>query len=488
MLTIAAFILPALAIGTVLFVLSKPLRLAFGSHELKQEYENNPQLVSEMAHQREQGDEYETLIEMDFVPLGVYHESLDAIPGTLAELVFEHRSLPVFAVLCQNIDQQRFVLMMTEGQGKKLLKSSSTDATPEVRESDLRMVKVEADYIEDVLATHIREMNAWEEEGFVAANSSGLAEFSRICREHVAHPFVAKLLRSNGLKMAWASLVALSFVPWVVGLMMAWGCSTLFDFNLMKLPTLLQFVSGWVLVFGGYLYWNITRIVPNEESNSLKKSTALCAAQTVDVDSFRIQSGKGYDLPFRDTTIIRQQALEWLMGGSVAVMGVLAMAIAVVLNPSLRNSPIVFWAVLAPIGACVSAGPILIFAWQVLRNRTKHELQIDSDSIIAREKRSIYDYKRECKIKDVASIRVEHLRNCPKVMHYLSSVCDDEYAAPAYRVDVLVSLASKIAAEIGLEADKVVLAKEFMNESDVEEQEPEEKESIKDFLTEGVLN
>ena len=116
MLTFAAFILPALAIGTILWFLSRPLPLIFGSRKLDQKYESDPKLVREIAHQRDQGDEYETLVEMEFQPLGVYYEQLEGLPEGFAELVFEHRSLPVFAALCQNLDQQRFVVMLTEGQ------------------------------------------------------------------------------------------------------------------------------------------------------------------------------------------------------------------------------------------------------------------------------------------------------------------------------------------------------------------------------------
>jgi len=165
MLTFAAFILPALAIGTILWFLSRPLPLIFGSR------------------------------------LGVYYEQLEGLPEGFAELVFEHRSLPVFAALCQNLDQQRFVVMLTEGQGKKYLHSTSSKDSPEVREPELCMINVDADYVEDVLKAHMQELSAWSEEGFVAANGSGLAGFSSFCRDFIAHPFFGKHFCGCGMSM-----------------------------------------------------------------------------------------------------------------------------------------------------------------------------------------------------------------------------------------------------------------------------------------------
>ena len=503
MLTYAAFILPALAIGTILWLLSRPLPLIIGSLELGQRYEVDPQLVREMAHQRDQGDEYETLVEMEFQPLGVYYEQFDSLPECFAEFVFEHRSLPVFVALCQNHDQQRFVAMVTEGQGRKYLRTSSSSSGPEVRESELRMINVKADFVEDVLKAHMQELSAWGEEGFVAANGSGLEGFSRLCRGQIAHPFFTNRFRRNGLSMMWRYFTLLTFTPLIVGIPMAYFLSEVFRVDLLQFVPVLQCVSVWVLLFGGYIHWSTKNAVTNEESNSLKKSTALRDSKAIDVDSFRTQDGKGFDLPFRDTSIVQQQALEWLMGTSVVLMGVCGMAVAAILNPNLRTSLFLYFLLFVPVVVGGFMIPRLLFAWQALTNRTKHQLQIDNSSIISREKRLICDYKRKCKIKEVATIRVEHLRKCPAVMHTLSQVCDDEwgilifkgrlgenllFAAPAYRVDVLVSLASEIAADIGLDPDSVVVAKEFMNAADIEQQEEKEETSIKEFLSEGVLH
>ena len=150
------------------------------------------------------------------------------------------------------------------------------------------------------------------------------------------------------------------------------------------------------------------RIAPNEESNSLKKSTALRASKAIDVDSFRTQDGKGFDLPFRDTSIVQQQALEWLMGTSVVLMGVCGMAVAAILNPNLRTSLFLYFLLFVPVVVGGFMIPRLLFAWQALTNRTKHQLQMDNSSIISRENRLICDYKRKCKIKEVATIPVSY--------------------------------------------------------------------------------
>ena len=539
MLTFAAFILPALAIGTILWFLSRPLPLIFGSRKLDQKYQSDPKLVREMAHQRDQGDEYETLVEMEFQPLGVYYEQLEGLPEGFAELVFEHRSLPVFAALCQNLDQQRFVVMLTEGQGRKYLRTSSLSIDPEVREPELRMINVDADYVEDVLKAHMQELSAWGEEGFVAANGSGLAGFSSFSRDFIAHPFLGKHFCGCGMSMLVGYLFSLTFIPVVVGTPMAICCNLLFGPEIAQFNPWLQCVSIWVLAFGGYMYRVTNHIAPNLESNSLKKSAALRAAQTVDVgsdlhwstnriaanpksnslekgaalratqtvevDSADTEDGKSFDLPFRDTSILATRALEYVPG---SVLGIFVYGGLIVVTcmqmPSFSIPLIVFFCVFIVVVAkvLIKAPQFAAFALQVVFNRTRHSLRLEKDKIVSLEKNWVYDYKRECQIEDVHTIRVEHLKNCPQVMHYFANRCDDEwgilifqtrlgvnllYAAPAYRVDVLVSLASEIAATIGLDSDKVVLAREFMMGPSIEQQEEEEMTSVNDYLAESPV-
>ena len=505
MLTFAAFILPALAIGTILWFLSRPLPLIFGSRKLDQKYESDPKLVREIAHQRDQGDEYETLVEMEFQPLGVYYEQLEGLPEGFAELVFEHRSLPVFAALCQNLDQQRFVVMLTEGQGRKYLRTSSLSIDPEVREPELRMINVDADYVEDVLKAHMQELSAWGEEGFVAANGSGLAGFSSFCRDFIAHPFLGKHFCGCGMSMVLGYLFSLTFIPVVVGTPMAVCCNLLFGPEIAQFNPWLQCVSIWVLIFGGYLYRVANHIAPNPESNSLEKGAALRATQTVEVDSADTEDGKSFDLPFRDTSILATRALEYVPG---SVLGIFVYGGLIVVTcmqmPSFSIPLIVFFCVFIVVVAkvLIKAPQFAAFALQVVFNRTRHSLRLEKDKIVSLEKNWVYDDKRECQIGDVHTIRVEHLKNCPQVMHYFANRCDDEwgilifqtrlgvnllYAAPAYRVDVLVSLASEIAATIGLDSDKVVLAREFMMGPSIEQQEEEEMTSVRDYLAESPV-
>ena len=540
MFTYLAFILPALAIGTILWFLSRPLPLIFGSHKLDQKYEYDPQLVREMAHQRDQGDEYETLVEMEFQPLGVYYEQLEGLPEGFAELVFEHRSLPVFAALCQNLDQQRFVIMMTEGQGRKYLRTSSLSIDVEVREPDLRMINVEANYVEDVLRVHMQELSAWGEEGFVADNGSGLAGFSSFCRDFLAHPFFGKHFCGCGMSMLFGYLSTLTIIPVVVGTPMAMCCNLLFGPGIAQFNPWLQCISIWVLIFGGYLYrvtnhiaanpesnslkkssalraaqtvdvdsdlhWSTNHIAANPESNSLEKSSPLRAAQTVDVDSVDNEDGKSFDLPFRDTSILATRALEYAPGSVLGIFVYGGLIVATCMQmPSLSIPLIVFFCVFIVVVASVliKAPQFAAFALQVVFNRTRHSLRLEKDKIVSLEKNWVYDYKRECQIGDVHTIRVEHLKNCPQVMHYCAGRCDDEwgilifqtrlginllYAAPAYRVDVLVSLASEIAATIGLDKDKVVLAEEFSMGPSIEQQEEKEMTSVRDYLAESPVS
>lgn len=213
MLTFAVFFFPALAIGTMLWLISGPLASIFGPNVPEQAYERNPQLVRELAYKRFQGDEYETLITMEFQPLGPYYESYGKSNEISEELIFEHRSLPVFAVLCQSIDKQRYVTMLTEGAGKMYLHSSSSSHAPEVREANIRLINSKAEYIEDVLETHMKELSQWEEEGFLPSDCMGLAEFAKQIQGLVAHPYFATSRRGRGISMTEAYLLGVMGNP-----------------------------------------------------------------------------------------------------------------------------------------------------------------------------------------------------------------------------------------------------------------------------------
>jgi len=285
MMTVLALILPVLAIGTILWFVSLRLPLALGIFRLEQSYDDNPQLARDMAHQRDQGDEYETLVTMDFQPLGIYNESIKCLGEGIPQLIFAHRSLPVFATLAQNIDQQRFVIMLTEGHGKKYLRTSSASISPKACLPDLRLFVAEADYTEDVLKDHMQAVSEWSKEGFVPVSSNGLADYSRQCREFTEHSFITKLLRGNGLSMTLNYLLTLTVTPMVLGFSMTKAYCSVFKLDAIPLLPLSQFVSGAILAFGVYLYWKTKWIPANPESNSLKKSPAILPPQPVSIDS-----------------------------------------------------------------------------------------------------------------------------------------------------------------------------------------------------------
>ena len=291
-MTMLALILPVLAIGTILWFTTRHLPLVLGTFRLEQSCEDNPQRVREMAHQRDQGDEYETLVAMEFQPLGIYNETVKCLGEGIPQLIFAHRSLPVFASLAQNIDQQRFVIMMTEGQGKKYLRTSSASISPKACLPDLRLIVAEADYTEDVLKDHMQAVSEWSEEGFVPVSGNGLADYSRQCREYTAHSYITNLLRGSGIIMTLASLVTLTLTPVVLGASMTWLYASLFKLDFIPFIPLSQFVSGAALAFGGHLYWKTKWIPANEESNSLKKSPVLSATKPASIDSGKSVNGR----------------------------------------------------------------------------------------------------------------------------------------------------------------------------------------------------
>jgi len=505
MLTITAFILPTIALVMTLCFFYRPLPLLFGFDEVQHEAQFDPQLVREMAFERKQSEEYETLIDMGFQPLGGLHESVRFLKCRPLSLVFEHRSLPVFAALCQDVSGLRFVCMSTEGQGKKRLRSSSSEFSLQAHERDLRAIVVKADHIEDVFEAHLLAMYEWERDGFVPTSCDGLSGYVRQCREILGHPLFSKQLRTTCLTALIGSATMLIFFPAVLGILSTCLALTMFKFAV-TFTIGLQIFSGWSLLFGFVLYRMTSKFVPRETTNSLHKGGAVCASKTDKIESTEINGIKIFPLPIRGTKCFQRDAAMYVLAMSAGAMMVSIVGGVMGLQLLKGNLSIfgLSFVTIQAIGLYIFAS-IGIYSLRIALNKTQHAIQLCAGQIIAREKHLLFDYKQECQISMVDSIRIKSLKNCPNEMycrilltlsrqqelfsikhnslkqHYLAGKNDDErgvmlfqdamkqtilFAAPAYRVDLLVSLAEKIAKEIGLDEKRVKLSDEFVISTD----------------------
>ena len=160
------FILPAMAIAFVGYMLLRPICCLLGFSKLKQQVHGDGRSIRQAAIDRGQEDEHETLLALGFIPLGIYRESVWGMGDGQDQHVFTHRELPVVCSLCQNIDQELYVVLTSDDANGRLIRTSTSAAAFKSDTRDCFAHAVEAETMEQVFVAHIRMLDQWEQQGF----------------------------------------------------------------------------------------------------------------------------------------------------------------------------------------------------------------------------------------------------------------------------------------------------------------------------------
>ncbi len=499
-------ILPVLALVCLCYFVYYPLPLLLGYVKYSQESESIPDQLKSLAESREQDDEYETLDALGFRPLGTRTEAFGFMGTKVPTLVFAHEQFPVFAYLMVNIDQQLYLKLITTGREGRILETTSCQASPGVKSNDYISKKITATKTEDLFASHIQSLSAWELNGFEAIPATTLAESETQYEIMMQKEPVKELIRSCCIQMSLGSLFVTVLLPAIFGPLLA-----LIGTQLLNIPftiiNVLNFIAICSLGYALLWYKTVIKVRRNPERNSFKNRSALLANRHVEIGKTAIDNGVKFDLPFRDTSEVKHHAIPVAIGTVVGglflcFVSTLIIAVWVMQCGVFGVLPILF-----AIFAFCTIVPMGGFAWRVLLGKSRHDLSIQNGVIHSRELQFVFHFDQQCPVNEVQAIRIEPLNKFPNVIQYIGGEADHDlgimvidqiparkrkagaqvgtsvlklivrkiinrpvptpgtpvYAGAGYTIDTLVSLARALADEIELEQSKLVVSADILN-------------------------
>lgn len=492
------FILPAIALCLTIWMFSRPLPLLFGMCQLEQSAIAVPELVEKLSTEREHRDEYETLIELGFRPLGTYTESIGFINSPYECLVLHHDSLPVFAALSKRVDQHLYVRMLTAGDGGRMLHTTSLSDGFEHSDEILVYQKVEVPHTEDVFAAHIETLSQWEQNGFRAQLGSQLDSFATTSKMTTEHPALKKLFRKTCTSTLSGYFVVGVVFPLVFGSIFT-AMSDSFGFANFTPLLWLQFVSGWSLVYS-FIWFKITiQFVKNSKTNSLTKGAETRVLETVEIETSTTNSTKTFQLAPRETEVLQGNAAMVLFG---TCSGILMCGVMVFISIRLLvNGQFGLFALpptLVPLYMLSQLVPAAVYMYQILRGQSEHRVTVGEGKVTGIEKHLLKNHVVEMDIEDVTTMHVEsltsqHFSQSPVYMKLGYQTLEDQWGAlilkgeqhkncihlaAGYRVDTLSSLAYELAEEIGLPTEAVVLLGETRKSQDTKKPASSKKELV----------
>ena len=206
------FVLPVIAIGYLCWFIGKPALAALGFSQLKQSICGDAGAVAHSACERGQRDEYEALLALGFKPLGIYRGTDLVLDDCADEYVFTHKELPVVCALCENVNQELFVVLTTDDHEGRFVKTSSSASAVQSKSHHAFVQAVEAETLEQVFDAHIRALDNWEQQGFQAVHVKTLDAVKGHYLRQFQNPETQNLLRLVYGGAALAScIVSLAF-------------------------------------------------------------------------------------------------------------------------------------------------------------------------------------------------------------------------------------------------------------------------------------
>ena len=517
----ASLILPVLAVCLIAYFFYYPLPVLFGIVKYSQESDSNPSQVKTIANERDQDDEYETLLALGFKALGTQREIYGFLSTKQPTLIFTHEQLPIVAHLIVNLDEQLYLKMTTSGQDNCILETNSCPNGMEVNEPTFRSSLHNVSNTEDVFTLHMKAMSQWELEGFKPVSTTSLTDVEHQNSVIMEKKPVKRLIRSVCIWLALESLILTVLMPIFFGCATAW----IYCFSL-KLATstpllVLNFISIYVILMSVYLYTTVVKPKRNPKRNALANRSRILTTKQVDIKKVVEGNETRFVLPYRDDPDQKIHALPFAIGSIVSAIAfsfvtVVVGAVQIKLFGVALAIPITLWTIFAGRLILEMAGK----SWRVLLSRSIQDLSIKDGQLRSRERQFIIHSHQRCPVDEIVAIHVlpidkflsvspyhgddaksdwgvlaierkpasddlprpgfkESLRNLQNLISRFFGLENRPagyplHIAACYPLDLVTSLAHELAYEIELDADKVIISSEILNpESDLEATQPE---------------
>ena len=214
-----------LAAFSLLWHTLRPLWVAFGQASLKQDAEYDPEAVQQLARERGQDDELETLLVMGFRPLGRIRIRLGFLDCDRHgdALVVVHQELPVSCHMRVAGDRQLTLMLYTDdGQGHFVCTSTSW-AGAQIEAPDFLAQVADVRVTEEVLVKHMQAVDERRETGFRPVLVRDLQDAARQSKEANSHHEVLRFVRRSCWQLVAEILPFLLLFPAVMTLILAAG-------------------------------------------------------------------------------------------------------------------------------------------------------------------------------------------------------------------------------------------------------------------------
>ena len=505
----ASLVLPVLALCLIAYFFCYPLPVLFGTVKFTQMSNPAPDQVGAIAKEREQDDEYDTLVALGFKPLGTQHESYGFLTPEQPTLVFVHEQLPVFAYLLVTSDKQLFLKMITTGQGDCILETSSCRHSIVANEPTFRANHHDVSNPEDIFCIHMEALGQWELEGFKPVAAIDLADSEIQNKIMMAKEPIKKLVRSASILVALGSLSTTFLLPVIFSVL-----SVLlyrFRFDLWPTPLfVLNILAGWVMLFAFQFYRTVVKPKQNSKRNSLGNRSAILTSKRVDIKKVIDGNKTRFELPYRNDPEQRVHALPFIFITIVVALLVGFWAVTVggfwvfQVNP-LFTIPCVLYAIIVYRYLLLVAAS----AWRVLLGKSIHEISIEDEKLHSRERKFILHFDQQCSIDKILSIHIEPIQTSLDYYPFFGVETNPDWGmlivkrtpedndsppvaivellqiginwflgrqrcqngrplqiAACYPLDVVTSLAYELADQIDLSAEQVFVSDDILNPKD----------------------
>ena len=530
---VASLILPGIALGLIAYLFYLPLPTLFGKVEFLQTSDPVPDQLQAIATEREQDDEYETLMVLGFKPLGTLLDVYGMMQPKHPTLVFAHSQFPIFAHLSMGSDEQLYIKMSSAGQGECILETSSYCHSIEACEPTYRASRHSVFNTEDIFSAHLKALSQWELEGFKAVPATSLKDVEQQNQVVMEKAAVKKLIRNACLVIAFGSLAVTVFFPILFGTCTAVAIyMSLVSLGVLKFGTLIptlvsNVIAVWSIGCSAFWYKTVLKPMPKPIRNSLANRPAVLTTKRVEIKKVVDKDVTRFELPYRNDPDQRASAFQFVFVSIIAVPAFSIIPIfigrfLVMQFGILCAIPVLLWSIINFRIIAKTAGK----GWRPFLGKSIHELSIKDGQLHSRERGFIVHVDQQCPVDEIVAIHVTSIDKYRNFSPYHSLQMKPDWGilviertpaagdlapiglreflqiklaafwgrldrrgsyplqiAACYPLDFLTSLAHELAGEIGLNPDKVIISEDILNPKFDSEQAETSSESNANLVT-----
>ena len=170
-------VIVAIALGIAALLSTIYLAFGLGGFQLRQNFEAFKPQDRQTIFDRGQQLAFESLVALEFEPLGRYRETLIPLTGAAESFIFLHPTLPAICSLTQHSNEVISVEMVSCSEDGRFLVSATYD--PCELTCDERFLYFQCDNqvgVETLFRAHFEALDVWEADAFVPKRVETLEE------------------------------------------------------------------------------------------------------------------------------------------------------------------------------------------------------------------------------------------------------------------------------------------------------------------------